>query len=164
MRNDIRVRRVDSADAIELERFYAELSDESRVARFHAASRGISQEQATEFASADHRRRDGFVAVADGRIVGHLMLEPMSARTDELAVAVKDGFQHHGVGTLLMAAAVASARLRGVRRIVALVKPDNSAMQQLLTSSPHALRRAWEGSVARYELEMPRSISGRVAP
>lgn len=147
---------------MELERFYAELSDDSRAARFHGASRGISREQAKEFASADHRRRDGFVAVADGRIVGHLVLEPMGAGTDELAVAVKDGFQHHGVGTLLMAAAVASARLRRVRRIVALVRPENSAMQQLLTSSPHALRRGWEGSVARYELDMPRS-SGRAA-
>jgi hypothetical protein len=62
-----------------------------------------------------------------------------------------------------MAAAVASARLRGVRRIVAWVKPENGAMQHLLTSSRHPLRLCWEGSVARYELDVPRDLSGRVA-
>lgn len=68
---------------------------------------------------------------------------------------------HHGVGTLLMAAAVASARLRGVRRIVAWIKPENGAMQLLLTSSRHPLRLCWEGSVARCELDVPRDLSGR---
>lgn len=163
VQDDIRVRRVAGDDAVELARFYADLSDGSRAARFHAASRGVTHGQAVEFASADHRRRDGFVAVSGGRIVGHLVLEPIDIRTNELAMAVDDRVQHHGVGTLLMAAAVASARLRGVRRIVAWVKPENGAMQHLLTSSRHPLRVCWEGSVARYELDVPRDLSGRVA-
>jgi GNAT superfamily N-acetyltransferase len=101
IQDDIRVRRVAAGDSGELERFYADLSEQSRAGRFHAASRGVSRQQASEFAWADHRRRDGFVAVTDGRIVGHLVLEPLGQQTDELAMAVEDHFQHHGVGTLL---------------------------------------------------------------
>jgi N-acetylglutamate synthase-like GNAT family acetyltransferase len=153
--DDIRVRRVAPQDWAELERFYAELSVDSRASRFHGASRGISHDQADEFATADHRRRDGFVAVGDGRIIGHLVLEPLAPGVEELAVAVDDRVQHHGVGTLLLVAAVASARLRGVRRLVAWVKAENGAMRHLLTASHHPLRVGWEGLVARYELEVP---------
>jgi GNAT superfamily N-acetyltransferase len=155
VRDGIRVRRVAAGDAAELERFYARLSADSRVSRFHAASRGISRTQAKRFAAADHLRRDGFLAVAGGRIVGHLMLEPMGNGIEELAMAVDDGVQHHGVGTLLLAAAFASARLRGVRCLVAWVKAENAAMRHLLAASHHPVRLGWEGSLARYELDVP---------
>ena len=161
--DDIRVRRVAPGDAPELERFYAELSAESRALRFHGASRGIGHEQADRFAAADHRLRDGFVAVADGRIAGHLVLERVGDGVEELAVAVDDRVQHHGVGTLLLAAAVASARLRHVRRLVAWVKAENVAMRHLLNASHHPLRLSWEGSVARYELEVPLNLPGSAA-
>lgn len=157
--DDIRVRRVAPGDAPDLERFYAELSPESRSSRFHGASRGIRHEQAEDFAAADHRRRDGFVAVAGGRIVGHVVLEPLREGVEELAVAVDDRVQHHGLGTLLLAAGIASARLRGVRRLVAWVRAENGAMKHLLTASRHPLHLAWEGSVACYELDVPPSPS-----
>lgn len=163
IRDDIRVRRVAPDDAPELKRFYAELSADSRVSRFHAACRGISRQQAETFAAADHRRRDGFVAVADGRIVGHLVLEPMGTDIEELAVAVDDRLQHRGVGTLLLAAAVASARLRGIRRLVAWVRAENGVMRHLLTTSHHPLRLGWEGPVARYELEVPPALPSHLA-
>ncbi len=153
--DDIRVRRVAPEDAIDLRRFYAELSADSRQSRFHCASRGISHDQAEQFAAADHRRRDGFVAVAGGRILGHVMLEPIGQGIEELAVAVDDRVRHHGVGTLLLAAAVGSARLRGARGIVAWVMSENGAMRRLIGASHHPVRLGWEGLVARYELEMP---------
>ena len=104
------------------------------------------------FASANHRQRDGFVAVADDQIVGHLMLEADAPGAEELAIAVSDQLQHHGVGTLLLAAAIASARLRGIRRLVAWVLPGNSAMHRLLTTSGHSVQLTWRGNVERYEL------------
>ena len=151
-------------DHQELERFYAELSGVSRATRFHGGSRGITHAQAVRFASADHRQRDGFVAVADGQIVGHLMLEPDDPGSEELAVAVSDQLQHHGVGTLLLAAAIASARLRGIQRLVAWVLPDNSAMRRLLTTSGHLVRLTWQGNMARYELAVRRMRMPRLRP
>lgn len=161
--DEVRVRRVCPSDAAELERFYADLSPDSRARRFHGASRGIDLQQAERYAAADHRRRDGFLAVADGRIVGHLVLEPLGKRVEELAVAVDDRLQHHGVGTLLLAAAIASARLRNVRRLVAWVMVDNVAMRHLLAGGRHPMRIDWEGNVARYELDVPPDLPGSVA-
>lgn len=163
VRDDIRVRRVCPADAAELERFYADLSADSRVMRFHGASRGINHQQAAKYAGADHRRRDGFAAVADGRIVGHLLLEPLYHGVEELAVAVDDRVRHHGVGTLLLAAAIASARLRHVQRLVAWVMADNVSMRRLLAGGHYPLRIEWEGSVARYELVVPPDLPRSVA-
>lgn len=163
VKDDIRVRRVVRADVRELQRFYAELSGDSRESRFHGCCRGITDEQAERFASADHRRRDGLVAIADGRIIGRLVLEPLADGTEELAVAVDDRAQRTGIGTLLMAAAIASARLRHARRLVAWVRTDNIAMQHLLTGSHRPPRVSWEGPVARFELDVPDELPSQAA-
>lgn len=163
VQDDIRVRRVCSADAADLERLYTDLSADSRVLRFHGASRGIDHEQAESYAAVDHRRRDGFVAVVDGRIVGHLVLEPLGDGVEELAVAVDDRLQHQGVGTLLLAAAIASARLRHVRRLVAWVMADNVAMRRLLAGGHYPMRIDWNGSVTRYELKVSPDLPGSLA-
>ena len=152
--DEIRVRRVAKSDHQDLERLRRTLGHEPGdevpwwLPRDHHA-------QAVRFASADHRQRDGFVAVADGQMVGHLMLEPDDHGSEELAIAVSDRLQHHGVGTLLLAAAIASARLRGIQRLVAWVLPGNSAMRRMLTTSGHMVQLTWQGNVARYELAVP---------
>jgi L-amino acid N-acyltransferase YncA len=156
LRDQITVRRVRAGDATRLEAFYARLSDDSRAARFHSACRGINHEQAEHYSAADHRQRDGFIAERDGQVVGHLVLEPVRPGVEELGVAVADDAQHHGVGSLLMAAAVASARLRGVGRLQAWIRPDNEAMRRLFTGTSHrAVLAGWDGFDARYELEVP---------
>jgi RimJ/RimL family protein N-acetyltransferase len=156
--DDIRIRRVVPEDAAGLERFYAELSPESRLRRFHAACRGISHELAETLAMADHRTRDGFVAVAGSRIVGHVLLEPCGSKSEEVAVAVGDRLQGRGIGTLLLAAALASARLRRVSRLIAWVQAENTGMRRLLVRSGHPLRMSWDRSVARYELAVSREL------
>jgi GNAT superfamily N-acetyltransferase len=161
--DDIRVRRVVPNDAAELERFYARLSPESRFRRFHAACRGIPHELARSFAEADHRHRDGFVAVAGGRIVGHAALESCGDGSEELAVAVDDRLQRRGIGILLLAAALASARLRGVGRLVAWVQGENAGMRGLLARAGHSLQVSWDGPVARYELAVSPVLRRRVA-
>ncbi len=157
--DDITIRRVRAGDASRLEGFYAGLSEDSRAARFRGACRGISHEWAEQFSMADHHRRDGFIAEFEGQVVGHLVLEPVSPGVEELAVAVADAVQHHGVGSLLMAAAVASARLRGVSRLEAWIRPDNVAMRRLFTGTSHrAVVAECDGSDARYELEVPYAL------
>jgi GNAT superfamily N-acetyltransferase len=129
----------------------------------HMVRDDISHQQAETFVAADHLRRDGLVALANGRIVGHLVLEPVAEAMEELALAVDDGVQRHGVGILLLAGAVASARLRGIQRLVAWVRADNCAMRRLLIGSRYVLRVGWEDSIARYELEVPARLPRRVA-
>lgn len=153
MSDEIRVRRVRPEDAEELERLYAELDEASRERRFLDPSASVDAGAAAVFAAVDHHRRDGFVALDGPRVVGHLALEPRGGGVDEVAILVEARARHRGVGSLLMAAALASARLRSTRSIVAWVLADNQAARHLMASTHHPARLFWEGGLARYEID-----------
>lgn len=135
----LRVRRIDPADSAEIERFYAELSEESRRTRFFAVGAGLSHQQSVSFCTPDHDHREGFVAVVPGtdtgaeRIVGHLCLEPAGAHVAEVAIAVADGYQHRGIGRRLMEAGVAWARFEGLTVLTATTYMGNAPIHRLLT-------------------------------
>lgn len=84
------------------------------------------------------RRSEGFhpqvqiMAEADGRLVGHAVLEgnanPRRAHTAMLGMAVRDDFRRRGVGDALMSAVVTQARdWLGLRRLQLEVFADNDA-------------------------------------
>ncbi|HSL77326.1 MAG TPA: GNAT family N-acetyltransferase [Candidatus Limnocylindrales bacterium] len=137
----IAIRAIRARDRLELERFYAALSTDSLDARFHGATRGIDPDEARTFCGPDHLHREGFVAVerralARDRIVGHLCLEPIDGSTDlEMAIAVADEWQHHGIGRALLAAAIQWAAERSVERLHAAVRWSNPAILRLLRSA-----------------------------
>jgi GNAT superfamily N-acetyltransferase len=69
------------------------------------------------------------------RIVGHVCLEPIDGSTDlEMAIAVADAWQHHGIGRALLRAAIAWARDHGVERLHATIRWSNPAIFGLLRS------------------------------
>jgi len=132
------VRTICSTDASELRRFYAGLSPESRRARLLSVSPGLSEAQSVSFCTADHDHREGFVAVThEGaprgeRIVGHLCLEPDGAGVAEVAIAVTDSFQHHGIGRRLLAAGLDWARRAHVAYLTATMLSSNAPIHRLL--------------------------------
>lgn len=132
----IRIRPIQPTDHDALRAFYAGLSDESRRTRFFAVTSGIGDRQSTWFCTPDHAHREGFVAVAGRgrgrRLVGHVCVEPVDESTAEIAIAVADDVQGHGVGRRLTAAAVAAARADGYTRLVATMLAGNPAIQRLL--------------------------------
>ena len=157
--DDIRVRRVRPDDAAELARLYAELGESSRCLRFHRAAHAVTARDAAKLAAVDHRDREGFVAVHGSDVVGHLALEPRGCGVNELAVVVDDDTQGRGVGNLLLVAALAWARLRGIQMLVAWVMAENAVARHLLERTHHPTRRFWEGRVARYEILVPAFVA-----
>jgi GNAT superfamily N-acetyltransferase len=141
----IRIRPIRADDRDELSRFYAALSPESRLARFHAVSRGINDDAATLLCGPDHEHREGFVVEPAGalaahpgdpagpKIVGHLCLEP-SESGFEMAVAVADDWQAQGIGRALLLAAVDWATSHGIERLHASALASNSAVLGLIAS------------------------------
>ena len=132
-----RIRPIEPADIVGLERFYAELSAEDRRTRFMHVGARLSEAEALSFCTPDHAHRDGFVAVdadASGqeRIVGHLCLEPDGVATAEVAVAVAGEYQGHGVGGRLLAEGVTWAQHEDVTRLTATMYVDNAPIQRLL--------------------------------
>jgi acetyltransferase len=149
----VRIRPIRADDRDELSRFYAALSPESRLARFHAVSRGIGDDAATLLCGPDHEHREGFIAEpaggdpagpadpADPRIVGHLCLEP-SESGFEMAVAVADAWQTQGIGRALLLAAVDWATSRGIERLQASALSSNSAVLGLIASIGRPVRES----------------------
>ena len=144
------VRHVDVADRVGLQAFYADLSGESRRRRFLGFTSGIRAEQSRAFCSPDHHHAEGFVAVLDnpgaddGRIVGHLCMEPEGAGGIELAVAVADDHQGRGIGRRLFEAAISWAQQEGFLQVSATAFVDNTAVLRLLSSAPHGARMKQE--------------------
>jgi acetyltransferase len=136
--DDVRVRAIRVTDGARLEQFYRELSDESRRTRFFSMCSGLSEAQARSFCRTDHAHREGFVAVARDpathreRIVGHLCLEPDGGGA-EVAIAVADDLQGHGIGRRLMTAGVDWARRHAIDRLTATMLAGNAPINRLLT-------------------------------
>jgi GNAT superfamily N-acetyltransferase len=138
------IRAIGPDDQAAIERFYAELSVDSRAARFLGTT-SLGTGTAARFCHADHRHRQGLVAEVVGaaggrRIVGHACLEPATAGEIEFAVAVADDWHHRGVGRALLDGAIRWARRRGVTHLVASTRSSNVALLGLLRSSGHAVR------------------------
>jgi GNAT superfamily N-acetyltransferase len=136
-----RIRPIAASDRDDLSEFYARLASDSREARFHGAAPGIGETTARFFCGPDHEHREGIVAEAvdvagQRRIVGHLCLEPIDTAEVELAIAVADAWQRHGVGRAMLAEAVRWAVLHRVTRLRASVDGQYSG---------HGLIHPWAG-------------------
>jgi acetyltransferase len=142
----VHIRRVHEGDADGLLEFYGTLSPQSRHRRFLGFC-SVTEGVARQMCGPDHRHAEGFVAelhggADDGRIVGHLCLEPADDGAEEVALAVADEFQGRGIGRALYEAALSWARSRGVPTLVATAMADNTRILRLLISaSPKATVR-----------------------
>lgn len=139
VQSQVSIRPIEPDDQARLGRFYAELSAESRRARLFSTTRGLTPERCATFCGADHHHREGFVAELvdrpDGepRIVGHLCLEPDGAGAAEVAIAIADDLQHHGIGHRLMSAGLSWAERERVVRFSATMLTGNVAIHRLLS-------------------------------
>jgi GNAT superfamily N-acetyltransferase len=135
-----RARAIASSDRDGLLRFYAGLSPDSLEARFHGAMPGIADRTATFFCGPDHEHREGLIAECrdargEATIVGHVCLEPTGSGGVEIAIAIADRWQHHGLGRTMLARAIAWAQAHGVVELRASVRWSNAAMLGLIRSS-----------------------------
>lgn len=141
----ISIRAIGPDDVVPLERFYAALSRDSLDARFHGGARGIEDRIARTLCGPDHLHREGLVAVkrqprGGEIIVGHLCLEPTSADEVEMAIAVADGYQHHGIGRQLLTAAIEWARSHGFTLVRGAIRWSNPAILGLVRTCGLPLR------------------------
>jgi len=143
------IRPIRPADGEALERFYRDLSAESRWARFFGATSGLSHDQTSFFCTPDHRHREGFVAEIPAarsglpQVVGHLCLEPDGAGRAEVAIAVADAFQGRGIGRRLVDDGLTWAAREGISTLTATMLEGNLGIRSLLARMglPLAYRR-----------------------
>ena len=133
------MRPITPRDQAGLRAFYAGLSPDSRTTRFHGAAPQIPDATATFFCGPDHQHREGIVAECfdtsgDPLIIGHVCIEPTSEDVAEIAIAVTDEWQGHGVGRAMLARAITWAQVHGIARLTAPILVSNTAMFGLLRS------------------------------
>jgi acyl-CoA synthetase (NDP forming)/RimJ/RimL family protein N-acetyltransferase len=155
----LRVRPVEPGDEDDLFGFLTALSLDSRAFRF--LSLGVNlRVAARQAADVDGRDRVGLVALgADGSLVGHAMYVRIDADRAEVAFAIADDLQGHGLGTVLLGLIADLARHAGISRFVALVRSDNRRMVQVFRESGFpATVRARSGEL---EVEMPTALGAQ---
>lgn len=141
----VRIRPIRPADHDRLIGFYRAMSEDARYARFLRVTRGLSEPEATGFCGPDHEHREGLVAEVlggpeDGRLVGHLCLDPIDGDAFEMAVAVADDHRRQGIGGRLLRAAIEWAGEHRVRRLHATMLATNAPILALVRSSGLPLR------------------------
>ena len=129
----LRIRRIRPTDTEALQAMHRGLSARTVYQRFFAVLPELTSEQADRFTHVDGSERFALVAEApDGSLVavGRYDRLPPDLRQAEIAVVVADAYQHHGLGTALVATLTAHARAAGITELVADVLTTNRAMRR----------------------------------
>jgi acetyl coenzyme A synthetase (ADP forming)-like protein len=141
----LRLRPPGRADLEALVAFFAGLSPESRYLRFHGAI-SVDAHHLERFVEPDWDAGGALIATlrdaGDERIVALAswtrLRDPHSA---EIAFAVADELQGHGLGTRLLEQLAASAAGTGIERFVAEVLPGNRAMLSVFADAGFDVHR-----------------------
>ena len=155
------VRPVRVEDAVELGRFYADLSLESRVFRFFAAVVNADS-SIKRMVEVDYTSSYGLVALAGAKaqIVGHAMYVKTAPRQAELALAVADAYQGRGLGTILLGQLAEAAASAGLDVLEAVVRPENHNMLQMLRESGFPVHARSEPGEVHAELPTTIGLEG----
>jgi RimJ/RimL family protein N-acetyltransferase len=131
----VHVRHVRPSDERMLRAAFRELSARSRYQRFLGPVSELSDALWRYLCDVDGRDHVAFVALdAESRAVGvaRFVRQWMTPSSAEVAITVADAWQRRGLGGLLVALLVESARSGGVEAFVAYAIPNNVGIRRLL--------------------------------
>lgn len=156
---EVVLRLVQPHDKELLRRGFERLSAESRYRRFFAAKTELSDDELRYLTELDHVRHLAIGAsTADGGeglgVARYIALDGHPGMA-EAAVAVVDGVQGKGLGSLLFQRLVAAARERGVEAFRCEVLGSNRGMAELVRTLAPSLSVECEQGVLRMEFPLP---------
>ena len=157
----VRVRPVTPADEARMAEFLRGLSERSRVLRFFSAGTNLA-DQARRSVATGEGAAHGLVAVrgADGEIVGHAGYVCERADRAEVAFAIADAHQGHGLATVLLAHLAAHAHAHGVNTFIAMVLPENHRMIAVFRESGFPVEVASAADVVTVRLPTELGAAG----
>jgi GNAT superfamily N-acetyltransferase len=132
----LEIRPIEPDDKDALARGFDRLSERSRYRRFLSPRGPLTEAELSYLTEVDHHDHEALVAVepesGEGVGVARFVRSLEDRRVAELAVAVADDWQGHGVGSLLVAELARRARDEGITCFTALALAENDAMLGLL--------------------------------
>ena len=164
--NSVHIRPITAADAAPLRRFHSQLSPHSVYFRFFTLYPELRDTDVLRFTHCDQVNRVAFVAMDGSAIVGVGRYDRLSnPAVAEVAFVVRDDFQGHGIGTLLLDRLAHAARDRGIHRFVALVLADNVRMRRLFADSGYAMTATFDDGYITMEFSIdPAQPSSSTSP
>ena len=136
----VTVRPMDIEDLGEVTELFRTAGEDALHNRFFTLGDRVVSAHLAELSAPSHPHC--LVAVARDHIVGIAEMAPVKADTEEVAFLVATGMHHHGIGTTLLSAAMADARRRGVRILVADVLATNHLMLEVFRNAGARLSRS----------------------
>lgn len=112
---------------------FDQMSPRSRANRYLVGLPALTRSMIAALVSVDGRDHVAWLASVEGRPVGvarYIRVEPATA---ELALEVGDAHHGRGLGTALLDAVTTLACVNGIRRVEAIVLPENRPSRRLLT-------------------------------
>jgi GNAT superfamily N-acetyltransferase len=141
----ILVRPLRNGDTETVRAVFEQLGDDSRRARFNGPKPCLPRAELEQLAAVDCSHH-ALVAHLEGDpspiAIARLARDGASA---EIAFAVADSHQHHGIGTALAAELIADARAAGITEITALAAGDNRAALALIRNTANVVDVHFEG-------------------
>ena len=133
----VRIRPVRSTDAVELQRAFALMSEESQYRRFLTGTPRLTDSQAAYFTAVDHVDHEAYVAHSPDDAtyiigVARFIRYPTAPDDAELAITVADSWHGRGLGTALVRVLADRAIEVGVKRVLAEMMADNEPILRLL--------------------------------
>jgi GNAT superfamily N-acetyltransferase len=132
----VEIRPIEPDDKDALARGFDRLSDRSRYRRFLSPRGPLTEAELIYLTEVDHHDHEALVAVepetGEGVGVARFVRSTEDPKLAELAVAVADDWQGHGVGSMLAAELAKRARDEGITCFTALALAENDAMLGLL--------------------------------
>ncbi|MBK1788354.1 bifunctional acetate--CoA ligase family protein/GNAT family N-acetyltransferase [Prauserella cavernicola] len=150
----VHLRPVVPADADGLVALHGRLSDRTRYLRYFGAYPRIPARDLERFSTVDHHSRVAFVALLGDDIVAVGRYEGLDDDSAEVAFVVDDAHQGRGLGSILLEHLAAAASERGLRRFVAEVLAENSAMVRVFRDAGYHVSRAFEEGVVHLEFDI----------
>ena len=125
--SELTIRPLQPTDREAIVSMFDRLSAQSRYRRFFSLPPRLDGSLLHALVDVDHRDREAVVATVGNDVVGIANYARMrnDPRTVEVAIAVEDAWQRHGVGRRMMRRLGGMARARGAERVVATILADN---------------------------------------
>jgi acetate---CoA ligase (ADP-forming) len=154
----LRLRAPVAEDTDALLEFFSNLSEHSSYLRFHGFP-SLGPKLVESALEPDWQERGALIGSLGGRVVAVANWARLRApRSAEVAFAVADEFQGHGIGTRLLEQLAMRAADAGIEEFVAEVLHENSAMLGVFQDAGFAVSRAGEGG--ELEIRFPVESTG----
>jgi GNAT superfamily N-acetyltransferase len=162
----VEIRPISPHDKDALASGFERLSEQSRYRRFLSPRGPLTAAELRYFTEVDHRDHEALVAVdpvsGEGVGVARFVRSPEDRRAADLAIAVADDWQGHGVGSRLAGALAQRAREERITCFTALALADNDAMLKLLRELGNVRAQPSRLGTVELEVDLPATGLGRI--